>query len=71
MDADGCYWFAAVDAGRIVRVDPQGREIGHVALPVSRPTKLAFWGPDLDDLRDLDDRRPRRRPAAAQPLRAG
>jgi sugar lactone lactonase YvrE len=48
MDAEGCYWFAAVDAGRLVRVDPQGREIGHVALPVSRPTKLAFFGPDLD-----------------------
>jgi sugar lactone lactonase YvrE len=50
MDAEGCYWFAAVDAGRIVRVDPQGREIGHVALPVSRPTNLAFYGPALDML---------------------
>lgn len=50
MDAEGCYWFAAIDAGRIVRVDPQGREIGHVALPVSRPTNLAFFGPDLDRL---------------------
>jgi sugar lactone lactonase YvrE len=50
MDAEGCYWFAAIDAGRIVRVDPQGREIGHVVLPVSRPTNLAFYGPALDML---------------------
>ena len=50
VDAEGCYWFAAIDAGRIVRVDPEGREIAHVALPVSRPTNLAFFGPDLDRL---------------------
>lgn len=47
-DADGCYWFAAIDAGEIVRLDPEGREMASFALPVSRPTKVAFWGDGLD-----------------------
>lgn len=49
-DAEGCYWFAEIDAGRIVRLDPEGREMAHWALPVSRPTKIAFCGPDLGTL---------------------
>jgi len=47
-DADGCYWFAAIDAGEIIRLDPDGHEIAAFALPVSRPTKIAFWGEGLD-----------------------
>ncbi|MGR3393528.1 SMP-30/gluconolactonase/LRE family protein [Pseudooceanicola nanhaiensis] len=50
IDAEGCYWFAAVDAGRIVRLSPEGRELRHIALPVSRPTNLAFAGEDLRTL---------------------
>ena len=50
MDAEGCYWFAAIDAGLLVRLDAQGREIGAVPLPVSRPTNLAFCGADLSTL---------------------
>lgn len=50
IDAEGCYWFAAIDAGGIVRLDPQGREMMHVPLPVSRPTNLAFYGPELSTL---------------------
>jgi sugar lactone lactonase YvrE len=50
MDADGCLWFAAVDGGCIVRLDPQGREIEAIALPVSRPTKPAFGGERLGTL---------------------
>jgi L-arabinonolactonase len=49
-DIDGCYWFAAIDAGRIVQLDPEGREIRAIDLPVSRPTKPAFCGPDLSTL---------------------
>lgn len=47
VDAEGCYWFAAIDAGRIVRLDPAGREMQAIALPASRPTNLAFCGEDL------------------------
>jgi L-arabinonolactonase len=47
IDADGCYWFAAVDGGSIVRLDPAGRELSAIELPVSRPTKPAFGGPGM------------------------
>jgi sugar lactone lactonase YvrE len=50
IDAEGCYWFAAIDAGRLTRLSPEGRELGHIALPVSRPTNLCFAGPDLRTL---------------------
>jgi L-arabinonolactonase len=50
IDAEGCYWFAAIDSGRIVRLDPQGREMRSIALPVSRPTNIAFFGDDLSAL---------------------
>ena len=50
VDAEGCYWFAAIDAGQIIRLDPQGHEIGDIPLPVSRPTNLAFCGETLSTL---------------------
>jgi sugar lactone lactonase YvrE len=50
IDAEGCYWFAAVDGGCIVRLDPDGTEIQTVKLPVSRPTKPAFGGDGLSTL---------------------
>jgi len=50
VDADGCYWFAAIDAGLIIRLDPLGREMEAIPLPVSRPTNLAFYGTDLSAL---------------------
>ncbi|WP_274425539.1 SMP-30/gluconolactonase/LRE family protein [Chelativorans sp. YIM 93263] len=50
VDADGCYWFAAVDGGQVVRLDPAGRVMSAIDLPVSRPTKPAFGGADLSTL---------------------
>jgi L-arabinonolactonase len=50
VDADGCYWFAAVDGGCIVRLDPDGNEIASIDLPVSRPTKPAFGGDNLSTI---------------------
>ena len=50
VDAEGCYWFAAVDGGRLVRLDPAGNEIAAVDLPVSRPTKPVFGGVDLSTI---------------------
>jgi L-arabinonolactonase len=50
MDTDGCYWFAAIEAGLIVRLDPDGKAMSHIALPVSRPTNLAFIGDGLSTL---------------------
>jgi len=50
IDADRCYWFAAVEGGVVVQLDPEGRQIRAIELPVSRPTKPAFGGPDLATL---------------------
>lgn len=50
VDAEGCYWFAAIDAGQIVRLDPQGQIVRRIDLPVSRPTKPAFGGVDMSTL---------------------
>jgi L-arabinonolactonase len=50
IDGEGCYWFAAIDAGQIVRLDPHGQPMHAIDLPVKRPTKPAFGGPDLTTL---------------------
>jgi L-arabinonolactonase len=50
IDADGCYWFAAVDGGCVTQLDPTGAVMRSIDLPVSRPTKPAFGGPDLTTL---------------------
>lgn len=50
VDVDGCYWYAAVDGGCLVRLDPEGRQMQVTDLPVSRPTKPAFGGADLSTL---------------------
>ena len=47
FDAEGCYWSALFDGGRVVRLSPDGDILAEVALPVSRPTMIAFGGPDL------------------------
>lgn len=50
VDAEGCYWFAAVDGARLVRLAPDGMVMRSIDLPVSRPTKPIFGGPDLRTL---------------------
>jgi len=47
FDAEGCYWSALFDGGRVVRLSPDGEIMQTVALPVSRPTMIAFGGADL------------------------
>lgn len=47
VDAEGFYWFAAVGGWQIVRLTPDGRLDRTVAVPVEKPSKLAFGGPDL------------------------
>jgi len=50
VDSEGGLWVAEVDAGRVVRFDPSGREMLAVPLPVSLPTSVMFGGPDLRTL---------------------
>jgi L-arabinonolactonase len=50
IDADGCYWMAAIDGWEVVRFTPAGRVDRRIALPVSQPSMIAFGGRDLDTL---------------------
>lgn len=50
MDADGCYWTCANDAGQVLRFTPEGRLDRAFALPVKKPTMCAFGGARLDTL---------------------
>lgn len=46
IDAEGCYWVAAVWGWSLLRYRPDGALDLTVRLPVQRPTKLAFGGAD-------------------------
>jgi sugar lactone lactonase YvrE len=50
VDAEGCYWTALFDGGRVVRLSPTGEVLAEVELPVRWPTMVAFGGPDLKTL---------------------
>ena len=50
VDADGCYWTCANDAGRLLRFTPQGKLDREIALPASKPSMCAFGGTDLKTL---------------------
>ncbi|MES3020241.1 MAG: SMP-30/gluconolactonase/LRE family protein [Pseudomonadota bacterium] len=50
VDADGCYWICAVDGWSVLRITPQGRIDRRIALPVSKPSKVAIGGARLDTL---------------------
>ncbi|MBO9671740.1 MAG: SMP-30/gluconolactonase/LRE family protein, partial [Sphingobium sp.] len=47
FDAEGCYWSALFEGGRVVRLSPAGEILQTVPLPVGRPTMIAFGGADL------------------------
>jgi sugar lactone lactonase YvrE len=46
FDEAGFYWSALYDGGRVVRLSPAGEIVKSVALPVPRPTMIAFGGDD-------------------------
>ncbi|SAL53000.1 gluconolactonase [Caballeronia sordidicola] len=50
IDADGCYWTCANDAGALLRFAPDGALDRTLPLPVSKPSMCAFGGRDLDTL---------------------
>ncbi|WP_178084839.1 SMP-30/gluconolactonase/LRE family protein [Rhodoferax aquaticus] len=50
VDADGCYWICGIDAGQLHQFSPQGELLQSIALPMSKPTKCAFGGPELRHL---------------------
>jgi sugar lactone lactonase YvrE len=50
MDESGCVWIAAITAGRVVRVTPDGKEDLTVETPSKWVASLCFGGPDGRDL---------------------
>jgi len=50
MDAEGMYWVAMFEGGRVLRISPTGEILREIGLPVRCPTSLAFGGPDLRTL---------------------
>jgi sugar lactone lactonase YvrE len=50
VDAQGCYWSAQYEGGRIVRLSPAGEVVQSVPVPARCPTMVAFGGPDLSTL---------------------
>lgn len=50
VDAEGYLWCACWDGWQILRFAPDGRIDRRIAVPVQRPTSLAFGGPDYRTL---------------------
>ncbi|MEX3638535.1 SMP-30/gluconolactonase/LRE family protein [Paraburkholderia sp. BR14320] len=50
VDADGCYWICANDAGLLLRFTPQGKLDRQIPVPAIKPAMCAFGGRDLDTL---------------------
>ena len=50
VDADGCYWTCANDAGLLLRFTPDGRLDRKLALPAAKPSMCAFGGSRFDTL---------------------
>jgi sugar lactone lactonase YvrE len=50
VDAEGFVWNCKWAGSRIVRYAPDGSVDRVLMLPVPRPTRCAFVGPDLDGL---------------------
>ncbi len=50
VDADGCYWTCANDAGQLLRFTPAGKLDISIPLPVNKPSMCAFGGKDFDTL---------------------
>lgn len=47
VDAEGCYWSAQYEGGRLLRLSPEGQVLAEVPVPAMCPTMPCFGGPDL------------------------
>jgi sugar lactone lactonase YvrE len=50
VDAEGHYWVALYEGGRLLRLSPQGAIVGEFEVPARCPTMPCFGGPDLRTL---------------------
>ena len=47
VDAEGCYWVAMYEGGRVLRFSPGGELLREVRIPALCTTMPCFGGPDL------------------------
>ncbi|MGL1922529.1 MAG: SMP-30/gluconolactonase/LRE family protein [Hyphomicrobiales bacterium] len=50
VDTDGCYWIAASDSGKILRLTPSGSIDAIIEVPTRNVTNICFGGSDLKSL---------------------
>jgi sugar lactone lactonase YvrE len=50
VDAEGCYWSAQFEGGRLLRLSPAGEVLAQVSVPALCPTMPCFGGPDFKTL---------------------
>ncbi|MFD2366345.1 SMP-30/gluconolactonase/LRE family protein [Pseudoduganella sp. GCM10020061] len=50
VDAEGAYWVAMYEGGRVLRFSPDGELLRELHVPVRCPTMVAFGGADLRTL---------------------
>lgn len=50
IDSEGNLWVAHIGGGRVVRLAPNGQELGQILVPASRVTTVTFGGPGLSDM---------------------
>lgn len=46
VDAEGAYWCALYEGGRLLRLSPEGAVLAELATPMASPTMPCFGGPD-------------------------
>ena len=47
VDAEGCYWVAMYEGGRVLRLSPRGETLAEVRVPARCPTMPCFGDADL------------------------
>ena len=50
VDREGCYWQAGIEGWALYRLSPAGDLLQTVEMPVEKPSKPMFGGPDLETL---------------------
>lgn len=50
VDAEGYYWQAGIEGWQLYRISPEGQVVQTVDMPIEKPSKPMFGGPDLDIL---------------------
>lgn len=50
VDAEGCYWTALFEGGRVQRYAPDGTLMAEYPVPAKCPTMVTFGGPDMRTL---------------------